>query len=203
MRGRVYGYARCSTTEKRQDVERQVNELYEMGASFVIQEYESGANSERKKFKELVNALDDGDTLVATELSRVTRSLLHLCEVVEVAKAKELLLKFGTLDFDFSGGKIAPFALAMLQIMGVFAELERNLATERINSGLALAKSKGVKLGRPKKTVAEIPVAARQYFQAFIDGKLPIREYTVLVGVSRPTMLKYIRLMKEEKKCKI
>ena len=198
MRGKVYGYARCSTSEKRQDVERQVNELYAMGASFVIQEYESGGNSERKRFKELVQALAVGDSLVATEVSRVTRSLLHLCEVIEVAKAKELFLKFGTLDFDFAGGKIVPFALAMLQMMGVFAELERNITTERINSGLALAKTKGVRLGRPKKKAADVPVAVRENWALFENGGLKITDFAKLVGVSRPTMYKYVRLMRQE-----
>ena len=198
MRGKVYGYARCSTTEKRQDIERQVNELYAMGAQFVIQEFDSGANTERQRFAELVAAIADGDTLVATEVSRVTRTLLHLCEVIELAKAKSLLLKFGTLDFDFEGGKIDAFKLAMLQIMGVFAELERNLTTERINSGLALAKTKGVKLGRPKKTAANVPVEVRQYWQSFVDGNITVSEYAKLTGLSRPTVYKYIKLIRQE-----
>ena len=198
MRGKAYGYARCSTTEKRQDVERQVGELYAMGASFVVQEYESGSNPGRKGFKGLVEALGVGDTLMATEVSRVTRTLLYLCEVIEIAKAKELLLRFGTLDFDFGGGKIAPFSLAMLQIMGVFAELERNLAAERINSGLALARSRGVRLGRPRKKASDVPVAAREHLGAYLDGRLSIGEYTALLGVSRPTALKYIRLLIQE-----
>ena len=198
MRGNIYGYARCSTTEKRQDIERQVNELYAMGAQFVIQEFDSGANTERQRFAELVAAIADGDTLVATEVSRVTRTLLHLCEVIELAKAKSLLLKFGTLDFDFEGGKIDAFKLAMLQIMGVFAELERNLTTERINSGLALAKTKGVKLGRPKKTAANVPVEVRQYWQSYLDGSVTVSEYAKLTGLSRPTVYKYIKLLQQE-----
>ena len=198
MRGKIYGYARCSTTEKRQDIDRQVNELYAMGAQFVIQEFDSGANTERQRFAELVAALADGDTLVASEVSRVTRTLLHLCEVIELAKAKSLLLKFGTLDFDFENGKIDAFKLAMLQIMGVFAELERNLTAERINSGLALAKTKGVKLGRPKKTAANVPVEVRQYWQSYVDGSVTVSEYAKLTGLSRPTVYKYIRLLRQE-----
>ena len=198
MRGKVYGYARCSTTEKRQDIERQVKELYAMGAQFVIQEFDSGANTERERFSELVTAIAYGDTLIATEVSRVTRTLYHLCEVIELAKAKSLLLKFGTLDFDFEGGKIDAFKLAMLQIMGVFAELERNLTTERINSGLALAKTKGVKLGRPKKTAANVPIEVRQYWQSYADGSVTVSEYAKLTGLSRPTVYKYIKLLQQE-----
>ena len=198
MRGRVFGYARCSTTEKRQDVERQVSELYAMGAQVVVQEYESGAKTDRERLAELVAALADGDTLVATEVSRVTRSLLHLCEVIELAKSKSLLLKFGTLDFDFMGGRIDAFKLAMLQIMGVFAELERNLTAERINSGLALAKSKGVKLGRPKKTSTDVPVEVRLHWPSYVNGNITVSEYARLVSLSRPTVYKYIKLLRLE-----
>lgn len=198
MRGKVYGYARCSTSEKRQDVERQVAELYAMGAAFVVQEYESGGRADRKGFAELISAISDGDSLCATEVSRVTRSLLHLCEIVELAKSKNLLLRFGTLEFDFAGGRIDAFPLAMLQIMGVFAELERNLATERINSGLANAKSNGKKLGRPRKSAADVPVAVRELWPDFVAGRISVSEFARRAGFSRPTVYKYVGLLKRE-----
>ena len=198
MRGKVFGYARCSTTEKRQDIERQVSELYAAGAHVVVQEYDSGGKVGRERLAELVAAIGDGDTLVATEVSRVTRSLLHLCEVIELAKSKSLLLKFGTLDFDFGGGRIDAFKLAMLQIMGVFSELERNLAAERINSGLAQAKSKGVTLGRPKKMAADVPLEMRLYYKPYLAGDISAAEIAEHVGLSRPTVYKYIRLLRQE-----
>ena len=198
LRGKVWGYARCSTAEKRQDVERQVRELYARGASFVVQEYDSGANSGRAGLKELVGALGDGDTLVATELSRITRSVLHLCEVIEVAKAKGLLLKIGPLDFDCAGGKLDPFPLAMLQIMGVFAELERNLIAERINSGLDNARAKGVRLGRPRKRASDVPVLARRLWPLYRDGALSLSEFARQSGISRPTARKYAGLLRLE-----
>ena len=198
MRGTVYGYARCSTTEKRQDVERQVAELYAMGASRVVQEYGSGACRGRERLAELVDAIGDGDTLVATELSRVTRSLSHLCEVVELARAKGLLLRFGSLDFDFAGGKVDAFKLAMLQIMGVFAELERNLTAERICSGIAQARAMGVPLGRPRKTASEVPRGFRDKWGDFLAGKITVTGLAGALGISRPTVYKYIGLLKQE-----
>lgn len=198
MRGKVYGYARCSTSERRQDVERQVAELYAMGAHAVVQEYGSGADAGRGRLAELVGALGDGDTLVATEVSRVTRSLLHLCEVVELARAKGLLLRFGSLDFDFAGGRVDAFRLAMLQIMGVFAELERNLTAERINSGLALARAKGVRLGRPRKTAADVPAKVRALWPRYAAGELSAAGLAGLAGLSRPSVYKYVALLRQE-----
>ena len=201
MRGKVYGYARCSTTEKRQDVERQVAELYAMGASFVVQEYESGGKADRRGFAELISAISEGDSLCATEVSRVTRSLLHLCEIIELAKKKNLLLRFGALEFDCNEGKLAPFPLAMLQIMGVFAELERNLAVERINSGLSNAKNNGVRLGRPRKTAADVPAGVRRHWPAFVAGEITVSEFARRAGVTRPTAYKYIKLLRLEMEC--
>ena len=169
-----------------------------MGAHIVIQEFESGGKVDRGRFLELLNALSDGDTLFATEVSRVTRSLFQLCEVIELAKVKELVLKFGNLEFDFTGGVIDAFKLAMLQIMGVFSELERNLTKERINSGLAHAKSNGVKLGRPKKTAAQVPVKVRKHWLDFCEGKITAAEYAQLTSLSRPTIYKYIKLLQQE-----
>ena len=177
-------------------MERQVSELYAMGAQFVVQEYDSGSNKFREGLSELVKALAYGDTLIATEVSRVTRSLLHLCEVIELAKEKCLLLKFGPLDFDFSC--ISPFSLAMLQIMGVFAELERNVAAERIISGLAQAKAKGVKLGRPRITAADVPVKLRALYPDFLAGKITMAGLARMAGVSRPSAYKYVRLLGDE-----
>lgn len=198
VKGTVYGYARCSTTEKRQDIERQVAELYAMGATSVVQEYDSGGNVRRERLAELVDAIGDGDTLVATEVSRVTRSLSHLCEVVELARVKGLLLRFGSLEFDFEGGKVDAFKLAMLQIMGVFAELERNLTAERINSGLAQARSMGVTLGRPKKSAADVPLGFRRLWGDYVSGDITIKGLADRLGLSRPTVYKYVRLMKQE-----
>ena len=196
--GKVYGYARCSTTEKRQDIERQVAELYAMGAGFVVQEYESGGNVSRKGLGDVLDCLADGDTFCATEVSRVTRSLRQLCDIIEFAKSKNLLLKFGALEFDCHDNRLAPFPLAMLQMMGIFAELERNLAAERINSGIAHAKANGVRLGRPKKTAADVPHKARLLWDDFVQGSLSAAVFAKKLGVSKPTVYKYIRLLRQE-----
>ena len=200
MAGRSYGYARCSTTEKRQDVERQVAELRAMGAEFVVQEYESGANPDRQGLRDLLGSLEVGDELIATEVSRVTRSLLHLCEIMEAAKAKNVRMRFGPAVFECAGGRMGPFDTAMLQMMGVFAELERNLAAERINSGLAHARASGVRLGRPKKTAADVPASFRAQHAEWARGGAGMGALAKRAGVSMPTARKYARLLDGERR---
>lgn len=72
----IYGYARCSTNEKLQDINRQVRELKQRGAieTTIYLEYESGAKEDRAELNKLLNVLQPQDTIVATEVSRITRS---------------------------------------------------------------------------------------------------------------------------------
>lgn len=72
----VYGYARCSTNEDLQDISRQVRELKQQGATdtTIYKEYESGTKTNRAELHKLLNVVQMGDTIVATEVSRITRS---------------------------------------------------------------------------------------------------------------------------------
>lgn len=68
----IYGYARCSTNEKMQDINRQVRELKQQGATdtTIYLEYESGTKENRKELNKLLNIVQSGDTIIATEVSR-------------------------------------------------------------------------------------------------------------------------------------
>ena len=76
----IYGYARCSTNEKQQDINRQVRELKQQGAQddTVYLEYESGTKENRAELNKLLRIVAPGDTIVATEVSRITRSTTQL-----------------------------------------------------------------------------------------------------------------------------
>lgn len=84
----IYGYARCSTNEKQQDINRQVRELKQLGATdtTIYLEYESGIKENRVELNKLLNIVKSGDTIIATEVSRITRSTKQLCDIIELAK---------------------------------------------------------------------------------------------------------------------
>lgn len=100
----VYGYCRCSTSEERQDVNRQKIELLSQGVSEdkIYWEYESGTKTDRIEFNRLLSVLQGGDTLVATEVSRITRSTKDLCQIIELAKDKHIKLILGSFVVDCS-----------------------------------------------------------------------------------------------------
>jgi len=165
-----------------------------MGAEEIYHEYESGAKQNRVELAKLMNRIETGDTIVTTEVSRITRSLKQLCDIIDFAKSKNLRLLIGNFVIDCSG-EIDHMTEAMLQMMGVFSQLERNMTIDRIRSGLANAKSKGVRLGRPKRTVDKVPKKVRDFFPMYQDGDISKTDYAKLCGISRPTLYKYIELM--------
>ena len=98
----IYGYARCSTNEKQQDVNRQVRELKRQGATdeTIYKEYESGTKADRAELNKLLKVVAPGDTILATEVSRITRSTKQLCEIIEFAKEKHIKLVLGSFVVD-------------------------------------------------------------------------------------------------------
>ena len=80
----IYGYARCSTNEEKQDIDRQKRELFKLGVSddkYIYWEYESGTKEDRPELKKLFDIVKSGDTIATTEVSRLTRSTKQLCDI--------------------------------------------------------------------------------------------------------------------------
>ena len=193
----IYGYARCSTTETKQDVERQLYELRAMGAKQIYYEYESGTVLNRPELDKLLTRAAEGDTIVTTEVSRITRSVKQLCDIIELAKSKKLKFIFGSFVVDCTG-PLDVMTEGMLKMMAVFAEIERNLIVERVKSGLANARAKGVRLGRPAVTAKDVPAKVIDNFSLYKSGYLSKKDYAKLCGISRPTLYKYIALMTDK-----
>lgn len=192
----LYGYARCSTNDTKQDIQRQTRELKAKGiaADNIYFEYESGTKADRTQLNRLLEQVEDGDTIISTELSRITRSTKQLIELIELIKKKNLKLIVGTFEVDCTT-ELDPMTLGMLQMMGVFAELERNMISQRVKSGMANAKSKGKTIGRPKLSIEQIPTNFMKYYPMLKDKQITITEMSRLTEMSRTTIYKYINLL--------
>ena len=152
------GYSRCSTNESKQDIDRQVRELKAAGAMEIFLEYEHGDAAVKRQLSSLLEAAQPGDTIVTLEVSRLARSTRQLCEIIETVRQKRLRLNIvGSINVDCTHGEIDPMTNAFIQMSGVFAELELRIIRERVRSGMANAKAKGAKIGRPLTTHALIP----------------------------------------------
>lgn len=194
----IYGYARCSTSEKEQDIDRQKRELKELGATddTIYFEYESGTKVDRPEFNKLLNIVKPGDTIITTEVSRLTRSTKQLCDIIQLISDKKLKLVIkGSVTIDCSNGEIDPMTKSFLQMAGVFAELERNLISARVKSGLDNARAKGKTLGRPKTDKDDIPPVFYKHYPLYKEGKLNKMELAKICGLSYPTIYKYLDLV--------
>lgn len=192
----IYGYARCSTNEKMQDINRQVRELKRQGASdeTIYLEYESGAKTDRAELNKLLSAVNSGDTVAATEVSRITRSTKQLCEIIEFAKEKHLKLILGNFVVDCSKA-LDPMTEGMLKMMGVFSEIGRNITSQRVKSGMENAKAKGKQIGRPTVTADDIPSVFYKHYPKYRQGQLSKKDLSRLCELSYPTVYKYLKLI--------
>ena len=198
----IYGYCRCSTNETKQDVNRQRRELQGMGVTpdKIFMEYESGTKVNRPELIKLLNTVQTGDTIVTTEISRLTRSTKQLCDLIDLIKEKHLkLIIKDSLTIDCtSNDSIDAMTNAFLLLAGVFAELERNMIVDRVRSGMANARAKGVKLGRPALTADKIPAKVVALFDRYREKQISKTEYAKLCNISRPTLDKYISIMTDK-----
>ena len=192
----IYGYARCSTNETKQDIQRQTRELKAAGAERIYLEYEHGDSAVKEQLSTLLETAQAGDTIITLEVSRLARSTKQLCEIIETVKDKCLRLSIvGSICVDCSSGQIDPMTNAFIQISGVFAELELRIIRDRVRSGMANARAKGRKIGRPHITADDIPASFLRHYPSYKAGRMNLSELARICDLSRTTVYKYIGLL--------
>src|ERR671919_880794 len=140
----LIGYARVSTTE--QHLHLQQDALSAAGCLKIYTDTISGATKERKGLTEALHYVRAGDTLVVWRLDRLGRSLKDLIERITDLHSRNIGFKSLTenIDTTTSGGKL------IFHIFGALAEFERDIMRERTLAGLAAARARGRKGGRPR-----------------------------------------------------
>ena len=192
----TYGYARCSTNETKQDINRQVRELRAAGAEEIFLEYEHGDSRVKPRQAEMFAQAQAGDTIITLEVPRLARSTQQLCEIIDRVREKRLCLVIvGSITLDCREGRADPMSEAFLQMAGVFSQLELSMIRERVRSGMANAKAKGKQIGRPQTTKDSIPAIFLRHYPAYKSGKLNVSEFSRVCDLSRTTIYKYISLL--------
>ena len=167
----TYGYARCSTNESKQDINRQVRELKAAGAEEIFIEYEHGDSKIKSQQAAMFAQAAAGDTVIVLEVSRLARSTQQLCEIIERVREKHLrLVIVGSITLDCRDGKPDPMSEAFLQMAGVFSQLELAMIRARVRSGMENAKAKGARIGRPQLTADQIPASFLRHYPAYKRG---------------------------------
>ena len=192
----IYGYARCSTSESKQDINRQVKELKAAGAEEIYLEYEHGDKKIKPQQQQMLDQAQAGDTIITLEVSRLARSTQQLCEIINTISEKKLrLVIVGSITLDCRNGQPDPMSEAFLQIAGVFSQLELSMIRARVRSGMENARSKGSRIGRPQLTTDNIPSNFIRHYPAYRSGQLNVSELARVCGISRTTVYKYLELL--------
>jgi DNA invertase Pin-like site-specific DNA recombinase len=192
----TYGYARCSTNETKQDINRQVRELKAAGAEEIFLEYEHGDSKVKAQQSQMFAQAQAGDTIITLEVPRLARSTQQLCEIIDRVRERRLrLMIVGSITLDCREGRADPMSEAFLQMAGVFSQLELSMIRERVRSGMANAKAKGKQIGRPQITKDNVPSIFLRHYPAYKSEHLNISELSRVCDLSRTTIYKYISLL--------
>lgn len=179
------GYARVSTRD--QNIDSQIDMLKAAGCERVFVDKASGAKESRPEWDKLLEFLRPEDTIVVAELSRMTRSLMHLLSLVREFEARGVQIASLREHIDTSTAS----GRAFLSIIGAINQMERELRAERSASGRASAKARGRTGGRPR-TDPKLLDKARILYE---DSDYTASEVCKTFGVGRRTFFKYLEEM--------
>lgn len=184
----IRGYARVSTVD--QNLDRQIIALQEAGCTQIYQEKITGTKMDRPELKKLLAELQEGDTVVVKELTRISRSTKDMLSLVEQITDKGCYIKSlneSWLDTGSPSGKL------MLTVLGGIAQFERELMLQRCNEGRAVAIAKGVRMGRPKNGGKQMEYAIELYK----SKAMSVRKICEATGVSKATLCRRIKELQE------
>lgn len=182
------GYARVSSVG--QNLDSQVDALERAGCGKTFSDKMTGSRMDRPGWDQLMEYLRSGDVLVVTELSRMTRSLLHLLETAQLLEKKQVNLISLRENIDTSTATGRCF----LSMMGAIHQMERELRAERAAAGRASARARGKTGGRPRTDVARLKNAKVLYENS---GKTA-NEVCKAVGVGRRIFFAYLAQQRDQ-----
>jgi DNA invertase Pin-like site-specific DNA recombinase len=185
----IIGYARVSTDD--QNLDLQHDALKNAGCEKIYDDVMTGSKMERPGLEDILKTARPGDCVVVWRLDRLGRSLKNLIELVNTFEQQQISLKSLNESIDTS----TPTGKLVFHVFGALSEFERNLLRERTNAGLMAARARGRKGGRPKKIDTVKSNLAQRLYN---ERKHTIKQICELMGISRPTLYRYITIDKEK-----
>ena len=195
---KTIAYLRVSTD--RQDLKNQKLEILEYARKhnqkvndFIEIEISSRRTTKQRRIEELLDRLKSGDALIVSELSRLGRSVGQVITIVdELIKNKVRLIAIKE-NINING-KPDMQTKMMVTMFGLFAEIERDLISERTKQGLNAARAKGKLLGRPKGSLSDSKLTGKdELIKEELKYKVAKSAIARKFGVSRTTLVNYIK----------
>jgi len=183
----LIGYARVSTAG--QDLATQQEMLEKEGCEYIFVEKVTGTSTDqREKLKESLRYARFGDTLVVTKIDRLARSIIDLHKLVQELADNGVNVKFIKENIEFRAeGDNNSLQTLLFNILGSFAQFERDLIVERTAEGRARAKKQGKHMGRPGPDEKELKRALKLYKEREENG-MSVNDIVKATGVPRSTL---------------
>lgn len=183
MKNFVFGYARVSTEQ--QNLDRQIDMLEKYGVDRIYNEKMTGTKRNRPELEKLLERLTEGDTVVVESLSRLGRSTKDLIWLMETFNEKgvNLVSLKESIDTTSSTGKL------LFALMSAIAQFERDVIADRTREGIASARARGRKGGRPKSNPEKLKMAVKLYN----SKQYSIKEIEDMTGIKKDTLYRAIR----------
>lgn len=177
------GYARVSTSE--QDLDTQINLLKLEGCEKIFEEKISGTKKNRPQLARLLDTLREGDIVIVSELTRLSRStkdLFNLVDSIQATGANIKSLKESWVD------TTSPIGNFMFTVMAGITQFERDLISLRTKEGLETSRKKGKVGGRPKTKQEKLDAAIN-----LKHAGLSVSEITNITGVSKTSLYRALK----------
>ena len=197
---KVLGYIRVST--ERQDINNQRMEILEYGRKhdlkikdFIEIEISSHKDKKQRRIEELLEKLSAGDILIISELSRLGRSTAEVIDIVNELIRLGISLVAIKQNLQIKEGKKMDMQTKVIVTMfSLFAELERDIISERTRQALQAKKAGGKKLGKPKGTIQASRLDEKQdAIGEFLKHRVPKSAIARMLGTSRTNLVNYIK----------
>lgn len=179
----LIGYKRVST--QNQKLDRQTDLLNDFGVEKIFEEKVTGTKRERVELDKMLEQLRPNDIVVVSDLTRLSRSTKDLFEIVEIIESKGAgikSLKESWLDTTTPQGKL------LFTIFAGLSQFERDLTAQRTKEGLASAKARGKKLGRPNKFASKKETILNMYN----SNNYSINEIITATDISKTTLYRLV-----------
>lgn len=195
MKNTVYGYIRVSTKDQNEDRQRIALAEFPVPKQNVFMDKLSGKDFNRPQYRKLMRRIKEGDVLVIKSIDRLGRNYEEILNqwriVTKEKKANIVVLDMPLLDTRETGKNLMGIFVAdlVLQILSYVAQTERENIKQRQREGIAAARLRGVKFGRPRKRV---PDDFEEVKQDWEDKKISSREAARRLGIAQDTFLRWV-----------
>ncbi len=194
--GELYGYARVSSRD--QNLDRQLDALSAFGvpAQAMFADKASGKDFERPRYRQLLRRLGEGDVLVVKSIDRLGRNYEEILRewriITGERQAEIVVLDMPLLDTreKKQGVMSALIGDIVLQLLSYVAQVERENIRQRQSEGIAAARARGVRFGRPLK---ERPAIYEEVKRAYLDGQFTRKDAADRLGVCVSTFARWMK----------